>query len=149
MNVGSLCTRKVATVPRETSVAEAAKLMRRRHVGDVVVTGAVRSKTVPVGIITDRDIVISVIALELDPNVFTVGDMLLRPAVTCYEFDDVTTCLNSMRENAIRRMPVVDKKGALIGIICIDDLIRFLSSQLTAVSKLITREQSVERKTRV
>jgi CBS domain-containing protein len=135
-------------VPRETTVVAAAQLMRKRHVGDVVVVHTVRGKTAPAGIITDRDIVISVVAPHLDPGVFTVGDMLLRPAITCRETDDVASCLENMRANAIRRMPVVNKKGELVGIISIDDLIRFLSGELSAVAKLITREQAVERRTR-
>jgi CBS domain-containing protein len=149
MNVGTLCTRNVTTAPRDTTVAEAAKQMRRRHVGDVVVVDNARGKVVPVGIVTDRDIVISVVAPDLDAKVFTVGDMLLKPAITCREADDVAVCLESMRVNAIRRMPVVDKKGALVGIVCIDDLIGFLANQFTAVSKLITRERAIEKKTRV
>jgi CBS domain-containing protein len=129
-------------------VASAAQVMRSRHVGDVVVIDTVRGKTVPVGIVTDRDIVISVVAPALDPTVFTVGDMLLKTVITCKETDDVASCLESMRASAVRRMPVVDKKGALVGIITIDDLIRFISGQITSVSKVISREQIIEKKTR-
>ena len=149
MTIGTLCTRNVTTAPRDMTVAEAAKQMRRRHVGDVVVVENGRGKVVPVGIVTDRDVVISVVAPDLDPKIFTVGDMLLKPVITCHETDDVAACLESMRVNAIRRMPVIDKKGALVGIISIDDLIRFLTHQFADVSKLIARERVIEKKTRV
>ena len=148
MTIGALCTRNVATAPRDMTAVAAAQLMRKRHVGDVIVTDTIKGKPVPAGVITDRDIVISVVAPHLDPAVFTVGDMLLRPAITCRETDDVASCLESMRANAIRRMPVVDKKGSLVGVISADDLVRFLAGEFASVAKLIAREQAVERKTR-
>lgn len=145
MTVGKLCGRDVATASRETTVADAAKQMRHRHVGDLVIV----KNGVPVGLVTDRDIVISVVAMELDASVFTLGDMVLKEPVTCREDLDVTDCLHQMRTHAIRRMPVVDKSGMLVGIITVDDLLRILAGELTDVAKLIDREQVMEMKTRV
>jgi CBS domain-containing protein len=145
MTVGKLCARDVATASRDTSVAEAAKQMRHRHVGDLVVV----ERGMPVGIVTDRDIVIGVVAMELDTSVFTLGDMVLKDPVTCREELDVSDCLHQMRTHAIRRMPVVDRSGMLVGIITVDDLLRMLAGELTDVAKLIDREQVMEMKTRV
>jgi CBS domain-containing protein len=145
MTAGKLCTRDVSTATRNTTVADAAKQMRHRHVGDVVVV----EKNVPVGIVTDRDIVISVVATGLDPAVFTLGDLLLKEAIVCREDLDATACLQQMRTHAIRRMPVVDKSGILVGIITVDDLLRMLAGELGEVAKLIDREQVMEMKTRV
>jgi len=102
-----------------------------------------------VGIVTDRDIVISVVATELDPKVFTLGDLLLKEAITCREDLDASACLHQMRSHGVRRMPVVDKSGMLVGIITVDDLLKLLAGELAEVAKLIEREQVVEMKTRV
>jgi predicted transcriptional regulator len=149
MTVAKICTKNVATATRDTPVTEAAKQMRHRHVGNLVVVENRDGKVVPVGVVTDRDIVISVLAPELDPKVFTLGDMLLKDAITCREDLDVASCLHQMRTHAIRRMVVVDASGALAGIIALDDIIRFLAGEMGEVSKLIEREQVVEMKTRV
>jgi len=145
MTVGKLCVRDVATASRETTVTEAAMQMRHQHVGDLVIVE--RGK--PVGVVTDRDIVIGVIAMELEPSVFTLGDMVLKEPVTCREDTDVTDCLHQMRTHAIRRMPVVDKSGMLVGIITVDDLLLLMADELSDVAKLIDREQVMEMKTRV
>ena len=145
MTVGKLCARNVATGTRSTTVLEAAKQMRHRHVGDLVVVEG----NAPVGVVTDRDIVISVVATGLDPAVFTLGDLLLKDAITCTEDLDATACLQQMRTHAIRRMPVMDQNGILVGIITVDDLLRMLAGELGEVAKLIEREQVVEMKTRV
>ncbi len=145
MTIGTLCSRNVATATRETTVTEAAKQMRHRHVGDLVVL----DKKVPVGIVTDRDIVLSVVATGLDSNVFTLGDLILKEAVTCLEDADIPACLKLMRTHGVRRLPVIDKSGILVGIITVDDLLRVLAGELGEVAKLIDREQVVEMKTRV
>jgi CBS domain-containing protein len=145
MTVGKICTKNLVTASRETTVTAAAKLMRQRHVGALIVVG----KKAPAGIVTDRDIVISVVAPGLDPDVFTLGDMLLKEPVTCREDLSPTACLHEMRSKGIRRMPVMNKRGMLVGIITLDDILRILAGELTEVAKLIEREQVTEKKTRV
>jgi CBS domain-containing protein len=152
MNLAKLCTRNVVTGTRETTIVQAAKLMRQHHVGDLVVVDLPRGgrgRKVPAGIVTDRDIVISVVAMGLDASVFTLGDLLLKKAITCREDQDLMACLHQMRSNGIRRMPVVDRKGTLIGIVTLDDVLRTLADQLGEVANLVVREQAQERKTRV
>ena len=78
MPIGQVCIREVLVAERDTSVQEAARLMRQHHVGDLVVVDARNGHRVPVGIVTDRDIVISVVAPKLDPAVFTLGDLIVR-----------------------------------------------------------------------
>jgi CBS domain-containing protein len=145
MTVGKLCSRDVASAVRDTTVLDAAKQMRHRHVGDIVVTEG----SVPVGIVTDRDIVLGVVATGLDPKTFTLGDLILKDVVTCGEDVGALECLHQMRTHAIRRMPVVDKSGTLVGIITVDDLLRMMATELGEVARLIEREQVVEMKSRV
>lgn len=149
MTAGKICIRDVATAGRETTVLDAALQMRHRHVGDLVVVDSKGGKSIPVGIVTDRDIVISVVAMGLDPKVFTLGDTITTSAITCFEDDDVDDCLQIMRTNGIRRLPVTDEDGDLVGILTVDDLIQSTAKELDGISRLINREQIREAKTRV
>jgi CBS domain-containing protein len=85
--------------------------MRQHHVGDVVVIEESKGKQVPVGIVTDRDIVTSVIALELDPTIFSAGDLVIRPVITVREDLGVFEAMQKMRRHGVRRMPVLDHAG--------------------------------------
>src|SRR4051812_2561587 len=75
MPVGEICIRDVVVCERSTTIREAAKLMRQHHTGDLVVVDGLPEARKPVGIVTDRDLAISVLALDMDPAVFAVGDL--------------------------------------------------------------------------
>jgi predicted transcriptional regulator len=85
MPVSEICVRDVIVAPRETPVQEAAHLMRQNHVGNLVVVDQRNGSHVPVGIVTDRDITVSVVATKLDPSVFTVGDLMGQELVVARE----------------------------------------------------------------
>ena len=144
MPIGEICVHDVVTCSREAKIDEVAQLMRRHHVGDVVVTEESMGKLIPVGIVTDRDIVASVIALELDPTIFSAGDLVSRPLVTAREDVGVFEAMQQMRKHGVRRMPVVTASGALAGIIAVDDLIHLLAQEMGELAKLISREQAEE-----
>ena len=145
MPIGEICTRDVVVAGRDTTVREAAQLMAKQHVGDVVVVREESGgRLIPVGIITDRDIVRSVVAEGLDPAVFTLGDLGARDLVTVHQDQGVFKCIEHMRENGIRRMPVVDRGGALIGIVALDDLIQLLADEMSELAKLISKERAHE-----
>jgi CBS domain-containing protein len=144
MSVGKMCVREVAVAERSTTVREAAQLMRRFHVGNLVIVDGKGSRGRPVGIVTDRDIVLSVVATGLDPAVFTVGDLAMNPLISCKEDEGVFECVQEMRRHGVRRMPVVDREGALVGIVAVDDLVQLLAEEMGELGKLITREQARE-----
>ena len=145
MPISDVCMRDVVVASGNTTVREAARLMVQHHVGNlVVVQEEAGGRTVPVGIITDRDIVRNVVAEALDAAVFTLGDLGARELVTAREDQGVFECIGQMRINGIRRMPVVDRKGGLVGIISLDDLIQLLAEEMGEVAKLIAREQAHE-----
>ncbi len=145
MPIGDVCIRDVVVATKDVTVQQAAVLMRRHHVGDlvVVVEGANGGK-VPVGIVTDRDIVVSVVAPTLNAAVYTVGDLVARDLVTVAEDQGVFETVQQMRMTGVRRMPVVDRAGGLVGIISVDDLIQLLSDEMNELAKLIAREQVLE-----
>lgn len=143
--LGEICVRDVAVAGPDTTVRQAAKLMAKHHVGDlVVIREEPRGRVVPIGIVTDRDIVRNVVAEALDPAVFTLGDLVSRDLITARDDQGVFECMQQMRINGIRRMPVVDSSGALVGIISLDDLIQLLGEEMSELAKVIVREQARE-----
>jgi len=144
MPVGDICVLDVITCNRDTKIDEVAQLMRQHHVGDVVVTEESKGKQVPVGIVTDRDIVASVIAVKLDPAIFSAGDLINRKLITVRADLGVFEATQEMRKHGVRRMPVLDQEGTLVGIVSIDDLIELLADEMSELAKLISKEQAEE-----
>lgn len=147
MSVGHYCNREVVVVDKHTEIRETAKLMRRQHVGDLLVVEQRGNETVPVGIVTDRDLVIEVLAQDLDPDTVTVGDLMSFELVTAQEDDELWETLNRMRSQGIRRLPVVNPRGGLVGILTADDVLDLLAEGLTGLVKLVRRE--IDRETQV
>ncbi|MEW6353466.1 MAG: CBS domain-containing protein [Pseudomonadota bacterium] len=148
MPIGELCSRDVVFVTRNESVVEAARLMRQHHVGDVVVIDEKNGLRVPVGMITDRDIVIEVIAKGVSPDTVTAGDIMSGDIAVVRETEGVYETIQYMRAKGVRRMPVVNAKGALVGILALDDLLELISEEMGELAKLIAHEQAQEKKKR-
>ncbi len=148
MPIGDICNREVIVVEPNSSVLDAAKLMRQQHVGDVVVAEKHDGKCVPVGIVTDRDLIMEIVAPELDPSVITVSDIMTLDFSTMKQDAGVFEAIQYMREKAIRRLPVVDEDETLVGIVTYDDLVELLSEELSALAGLVVREQQKEIATR-
>ena len=144
MPIGEFAVRDVVTAARETPVIEAAKLMRKHHVGDLVITEKIGGQDFPVGILTDRDIVMETLAQGVDPARLSAGDIMTGGAVTVKQSEGVWRTIELMRAKGIRRIPVVDNDGALAGIVAADDLVALLADELSAMAKLFTREQKRE-----
>ena len=145
MTIGEICTRETVIATREMTVAAAAQLMRQHHVGTLVVVDRVNGgKRVPVGIVTDRDAVVEVMATGLDPNAITVGDIMEQELVTARENEGVLETMQIMRYKGVRRLPIVGKAGELIGIVSIDDLLEVLAEEFSELAKIFAREQARE-----
>lgn len=144
MTIGAICNREVITVQRDATVLHAATLMRKYHVGDVVVIEARSKQCVPVGIVTDRDVVTKLVATELDSSVITVGDIMESKLTIVKESSGVSEAIQAMTAKGVRRLPVVDKDSGLIGIITLDDVLLLLAKEFSGLTKLVTREQKNE-----
>jgi CBS domain-containing protein len=144
MSVGVICNPNVATVGKDAGLIEAAAVMREDHVGDLVVVEHRGGRTVPIGILTDRDIVVGVLAKRASLDAVTVGDVMSRNLLTVRRDHSVEFALREMRRVGVRRAPVVDAEGALIGILSIDDVIQNLATQLGRLADLIRLEQTAE-----
>jgi len=149
MTIGEFCNREVIISNREDSVLEAAKLMRKYHVGDIIVVEQRGDERVPVGILTDRDIVVELVAREVDATDVTVGEAMSNDLLTVNENEQLTELVQQMQGKAVRRVPVVDANGALVGIVTADDLIDLIAEQLTSLVGMVQREQHREQITRV
>jgi CBS domain-containing protein len=149
MPLGEICNREVVFIGRESSIRDAVGLMRTYHVGSVVVVDEDQGRRLPVGLLTDRDIVIELLAKDVELDKVSVGDVMSNGILTAGEEDDILETIQLIRSKGVRRLPVVDKEGGLVGIVTVDDLIDLVAEQLTDLSRLIANEQGRERRTRV
>ncbi|UBM27448.1 CBS domain-containing protein [Pseudomonas sp. p1(2021b)] len=144
MSIGKYCNRDVVTAPPGISVHAAARMMSQYHVGDLVLAEHVdRERCRPVGLITDRDLALRIVARNPpDQDDLLAVDLVPRPLVIANQNDDVFDVILNMRRANIRRIPVVDDFGLLVGIATADDLVGFLADRLHELSLLI-RQQSL------
>lgn len=150
MTVGEICNRNVVVAPKTEMIVDAARRMRTSHVGDLVVIENRNGRHFPVGIVTDRDIVISVVAGDPDHiNYLLVSDVMSDDLITAREHDSFEAALKKMEEHGVRRLPIVDADGALIGILTLDDILQYLTGQQSELVALVAREQRRERQYRV
>ncbi len=147
MMVGNICTRKVVSVHPEDSILTAAQRMREQHVGDVLVVKDDHERCI--GILTDRDITIEVVANGVDPASLTVRDVMSDEVLMIDETEDILDALELMSRAGVRRLPVTTGQHDLCGIISIDDIIATLAESLLEVSTLAHRQRHREQHRRV
>jgi CBS domain-containing protein len=136
--------------PKTEMITDAARRMRTSHVGDLIVIENRNGRHFPVGIVTDRDIVISVVAGDPEHIMYLlVSDVMSDDLITAREHESIETALKRMKEHGVRRLPVVDADGALAGILTLDDVLEYLSEQHSDLVALVAREQRRERQYRV
>ena len=119
---GETCTEKIVVGCPEMTVATAAKVMRNQHAGAIVVVDNTHARpAAPVGLVTDRDLVVHAVALGLDLKAITVGDMgeLLENGGS----PELVQMMDRLRATGVRQLPVMDAKGRPAGLIAIDDLV--------------------------
>lgn len=144
MSVGEYCNRDVVVVAKSDSVQEAINLMRQHHVGTVVVVEETGDKPKPVGILTDRDILIEILAEGVELDTVTIGDVMSFDLVTVNEKTTLLDAVSVMKDKGVRRLPVVNDKGGLEGILSVDDVIDLLAEELSSIAKIIGKEQGQE-----
>jgi CBS domain-containing protein len=147
MNAGSVCKRGVVTVTPTDDLIAAAHVMREKHVGYLIVSEVPAGRRV-VGVLTDRDIVVAVLAQEVDVRVLKVGDVMTRDPLVIEEGQSIEAVLRHMRDAGVRRVPVVDRSGALTGVLSIDDVLERIAEQLINIAGSIRNEQRMERAVR-
>ena len=144
MSAGEYCNRDVVVIDRSESVRQAIDLMRTHHVGDVLVVEKANGSTRPLGILTDRDIVLEILAEDVDLEAVNVGDVMSYELQTVGEDTKLLDAIKIMRTKGIRRLPVVDSQENLVGILAVDDVLGLISEQLSDLVGLIARQQAKE-----
>jgi len=148
MQLSSFCMLNVECCSPRTTVLEAAHIMRRKHIGDLVVVDDDEVKPSPLGVLTDRDIVVEVLAKGLDPAVTPVGSVIRTPVIVADESEDSAQVLERMRAHGVRRIPVVGARGKLTGIVTVDDMLKRLAADAALLTEIVSQEQSHETRTR-
>jgi CBS domain-containing protein len=127
---------------------QAARLMRQQHVGDLVVVDDPDDECTPVAVVTDRDLVVEVLGNGLDPAATMLGSLVYRPLVVANESEDISEAVARMRTHGIRRVPVVNGRGRVVGIVTLDDLLRLLIADGTALLDIVSKGQDIEKRAR-
>lgn len=149
MNAGSVCKRGVITVAPTDDLIAAAHVMREKHVGYLIVSEGLSARAGRVvGVLTDRDIVVAVLAREVDAHALKVGDVMTRHPLLIEEEQSIEAVLRHMREAGVRRVPVVNRSGALSGVLSIDDVLEMIADQLLNIAGSIRNERRMERAVR-
>jgi CBS domain-containing protein len=136
MEIQNLIRRSAVTLPATASLAEAARLMKENDVGSVVITDGARV----VGIVTDRDIVVRLVAEGRNPATAAAEEAMTRAPVCLAAGSDVEECLNRMEAHGVRRIPLLDARGKLVGVVSLDDVLLYLGVQMGSAAALIRKE---------
>lgn len=148
MQLKDLCVFDVACCTRDITVTAAARLMRENHTGDLIVIDNADEEREPVGIVTDRDIVMEVLAQGRNPDKTTVGDIMSKQLVIAAESEDASQALQRMVAHGVRRIPVVDDEELVVGVVTLDDMLRVHAEQANSLAQVVSKEQSREQRAR-
>jgi len=148
MLLKEICTPDVVLCKPDTRVLAAARIMRHKHVGDLIVVEDPEGDQTPLGIVTDRDIVVEVLGKELDPASVTVAEIMHKPAVIASDGEDVSVAIERMKAHGVRRIAVMGERRKLAGILALDDLLRRLAADADALAQIVAHEQGNEHRTR-
>jgi CBS domain-containing protein len=149
MRVGEVCNRDVIVVDGDAPLREAAAVMREQHVGSVVVVSSDGKLTRPVGVVTDRDLVVAAFAEDVDLDAVSVKDVMSADLIVANAEDDLWYTVQRMSDKGVRRLPVIDTNGALLGILALDDLIELVAESMNNLAGLIRHGQQREKRRQV
>ena len=148
MSIGKFCRRNVVCAVPDTTIVDAAQLMRRNHVGNLIVVDKPGAERRPIGIVTDRDIVVEVLGNDLDPAQTTVAQVMSSRLVIAQETEDTAVAVERMHMHGVRRMPIVNHSGSLVGVFTLDDAVKLLAARAAEFVDIADKGQTHERRTR-
>jgi len=148
MLLQEVCVLDVVCCGRDTGIIEAARLMRKHHAGDLIVVDDPNGERTPVGIITDRDIVVEVLGNELDAATTTVSQVMSNKLVIAEASEDTSVAVERMHSHGVRRLPVVNRAGSLIGVFTLDDALKLHAERAAEFVEIAQKGQKHERRTR-
>jgi CBS domain-containing protein len=145
MTVGKYCERVIVFLTRDASLQEAAMMMRNYDVGEVIVVDKLNGKNIPIGVVTDRDLVIEIMALQVDVEQISVGHIMSLELATVREDNSLSDTLDIMQQHGVRRLPVVDSNGILSGLIDTDIILKVLCQDVGNMLAFINTERNIEK----
>ena len=148
MSIGEICNRDVVFTLKSSTVQEGAQLMRQHHVGCLIVVEDGSEPPKPLGVVTDRDLVVEIMAENVPVDRVSIGDVMSDEVALAREDEGVWDVIQRMRVEGVRRMPVVDAGGGLAGIITMDDMVEFLAEEFADLARLMHRERQREQTAR-
>lgn len=141
MSISGICSHDIVCARRDASVRAAARLMREFHVGSLVVIDEADGRRRPVGIVTDRDVAVAVVAPGLDPDAIQTGEIMNAELVSVSEEAGVAEVGRIMRTKGMRRVVVTDGAGYLAGIVTADDILTLLAEEMSDLSAMVMHGQ--------
>jgi CBS domain-containing protein len=148
MLLQEVCVLDVVCCSRETGIVEAAQMMRKHHVGALIVVDEPSGRRIPAGIVTDRDIVVEVLGNDLDPSQTTVAQVMSSKLVIAQETEDTAVGVERMHLHGVRRLPIVNHSGSLVGVFTLDDAVKLLAERAAEFVDIATKAHTHERRTR-
>jgi CBS domain-containing protein len=140
MSLERICTKTVVTISPDATVLEAAKLMQHKHVGCLVVIDDLR----PIGMLTDRDIVLKLVVRENDPAKITAREIMTTSPTMVNVNYDLLDAVRLMRSRGVRRLPIVDEHRNLLGIVTMDDVLTALGAEVGDLAGTVQKEFDLE-----
>ena len=137
MSVGRICTRTVDVAAPDETTQAAAERMKTRNVGTLIV---VDSHQRPIGIVTDRDLALCVVAQGLSPTATDLETVMSKLPESVTEDTPIESAIGIMRRGSHRRLPVVNDDGQLLGLVTLDDILSLLSEEFQEIGKLLEKE---------
>jgi CBS domain-containing protein len=146
MSIKDICGRQVVTATKDASVNEVAKLMKKHNVGNVVIIDNQVTTNKPIGILTDRDITMKIVAEDVDARQISAGDIMTENLLLLHGNQSINEAIDMMCAKGVRRAPISDDTHKIIGIASIDDLFILLAEEMGSLSKLIRKQVDAVKK---
>ncbi len=140
MSIGKICETKVITATKDMMITEAAQVMKQHNIGSIVVVEQQQSSYIPIGMLTDRDIVTKVVTEDLDLDSVTVGDVMNNELLILKQHQTIQEAIDMMSAKGVRRVPVIDNNNILVGVFSVDDLFILLADEIQSVARLIRKQ---------
>jgi CBS domain-containing protein len=138
--VGSICSREVIVAGPGEPLRTAVQLMHAQRVGSIVICEDLHGRRIPVGIVTDRDVALSLLHHDSEVAAIPLRLVMSTDPLVLFEDQDISEALDFLRARGVRRAPVVDAARSLVGIVSIDDLLGVIARQLADIARLIERQ---------
>jgi len=140
MTIESIATREVVMISESVALNKAAELMKDHNIGAIIVIKDKNTSKTPCGIITDRDIMIKWLEKGIDNQALTVGQVMSQDLLTIKQNQSILDAISALSEKGVRRAPVINQAGEVIGIISIDDIFVLLAKEMDAISKIAQKQ---------